>query len=85
MEINIQNLGRGWRHENVLSPPLKYFLLTVPWWYFFCGSFVFFVACVSQAFTSVHWKGLTSWLLLVMFIVFLLFPMWYPWSGVALD
>ena len=30
-------------------------------------------------------KGLTSWLLLVMFIVFLYFPMWYLWSGVVLD
>ena len=46
---------------------------------------MFFVSCVSQASASVHWKGLTSWPLLVMFIVFLLFPMWYPGSGVALD
>ena len=30
-------------------------------------------------------KGLTSWLLLVMFIVFCYFPMWYPGSGVVLD
>ena len=35
----------------------------------------FFVSCVSQAFVSVHCclvVGLTSWLLLVMFIAFLL-------------
>ena len=32
-------------------------------------------------------KGLTSWLLFVMFIVLWLcyFPMWYPGSGVVLD
>ena len=52
----------------------------------------FFVSCVSHAFTSVHcslWspavKGLASWLLLVMFIVFCYLPMWYPGSGVVLD
>ena len=36
------------------SPPVKYFLLTIPRRYFFCGSFVFFVSCVSHAFASVH-------------------------------
>ena len=30
-------------------------------------------------------KGLTSWLFLVMFIVFCYFPLWYPRSGVVLD
>ena len=30
-------------------------------------------------------KGLTSWLLLVMFIAFCCFPMGYPGSGVLLD
>ena len=31
-------------------------------------------------------KGLTSWLLIVMFkFVFVIFPMWYPGSGVVLD
>ena len=46
--------------------------------YFFCGPFVFFVSCVSHAFASVYctlwspaWKGLTSWLLLVIFDVFI--------------
>ena len=54
---------------------------------------MFFVSCVSHAFASVHCclvvtgKGLTSWLLLLMFIGFLFcfFPMWYPGSGVVLD
>ena len=32
----------------------KIFLLTVPRRYFFWGSFVFFVSCVSHAFASVH-------------------------------
>ena len=30
-------------------------------------------------------KGMTSLLLLVMFIAFFYFPMWYPGSGVVLD
>ena len=57
-------------------------LLTVPRRYFFCGSFVcvcVFLSCVSQvlrlcidALWSPAGKVLTSWLLLVMFIVFLL-------------
>ena len=53
---------------------------------------LFFVSCVSHAFASVHCclevtteKGLTSWLLLGMFILFFYFPMWYPGSGVVLD
>ena len=51
-----------------------------------------FVSSVSHAFASCFiaalWspgKGLTSWLLLLMFIVFCYFPMWYPGSGVVLD
>ena len=52
-----------------------------------------FVSCVSQASASLSiaalrstaGKGLTSWLLLVMFIVFCYIPMWYPGSGVVLD
>ena len=53
---------------------------------------MFFVSCVSHAFARVHcalWspagKGLTSWLLLVMFIVFLLLSHVVSWSGVVLD
>ena len=70
----------------------KMILLTVPMQYFFCGSVVFFESCESHAFASVHCcrvvhagKGLTSWLLLVMFIALFYFPMWYPGSGVILD
>ena len=43
----------------------------------------------SQLLIAALWyligKGLTSWLLLVMFIVFCYFPMWYPGSDVILD
>ena len=43
---------------------------------------------LSRLFIAAFWspagKGLTSWLLLVMFIVFCYFPMWYPGSGVVL-
>ena len=40
---------------NWFKPSSKIFLLTVPTrQYFFCGSFVVFVSCVSHAFTSVH-------------------------------
>ena len=42
-----------------------------------------------RLFTAALWspagKGLTSWLLLVMFIVFCYFPMLYPGSDVVLD
>ena len=52
-----------------------------------------FVSCVCHAFglfIAALWspvgKGLTSWLLLVMFIVFFCyFPMWFPGSGVVHD
>ena len=44
---------------------------------------------LSRLFIAALWspagKGLTSWLLLVMFIVFFYFPMWYPGSVVVLD
>ena len=45
---------------------------------------------LSRLFIAALWspdgKGLTSWLLLVMFIVFFCyFSMWYPGSGVLLD
>ena len=53
----------------------------------FCGSFVFLM--LRRLFIAALWspagKGLTSCLLLVIFIVFLLFSMWYPGSGVVLD
>ena len=60
--------------ETGFNPPVKYFLLTVPRWCFFYGSFFFFFMFrVCHVFLSVHclfiaalWppagKGLTSWL-----------------------
>ena len=39
---------------NCLKPSSNIFSLTVPRRYFFCGSFVFFVSCLSHAFASVH-------------------------------
>ena len=72
---------------NWLKPFSKIFLLTVPRQYFFCGSFVFLLSCVSHAFVSVNccllvtcWEGLTSWLLFVMFIVFLLLSHVISWA-----
>ena len=74
-----------------ISPPVKYFLLTVRRRYFFCGSFVFLCLVflmLLRLFIVALWspagKGLTSLLLLVMFIFFY-FPMWYPGPGVVLD
>ena len=49
--------------------------------------FVFLM--LSRLFIAALWspagKGLTSSLLLVMFLYFCYFPMWYPGSGVVLD
>ena len=67
--------------------------LTVPRRYFFCGSFVFLclmflmrLRLFIAALWSPAWKGLVSWLLLMMFIVFFCyFTVWYPGSGVVLD
>ena len=44
---------------------------------------------LSRLIIAVLWSpagiGLTSWLLLAMFIVFCYFPIWYSGSGVVLD
>ena len=44
---------------------------------------------LSRLFIAALWspagEGLTSWLLLVMFIVFYYFLMWYPGPGPVLD
>ena len=60
-----------WNH---FKPSSKIFLLTVPRWYFFFGSFVLFMYCVlhaSRLFIAAVWphagKWLTSWLLFVIF------------------
>ena len=52
---------------------LTYFVLLKP--------FRLFIAALR----SPAGKGLTSWLLLVMFIVLCYFLMWYPGLGVVLD
>ena len=55
--------------------------------YLRCLSLVILIR--SRLFIAALWspagKGLTSWLLLVMFIVFFNFPMCYPGSSVVLD
>ena len=64
---------------NQFKPSSKICLLTVPRRYYFCGSFGFLCRVflmLLQLFIVALWspagKGLTSWLLLMMFIVFLL-------------
>ena len=65
----------------------KIFLLAVPRRYFFCGSFVFLCLVffmLSRLFIAALWspvgKGLTSWLLLLILIVFLLTPLLVSWA-----
>ena len=67
---------------NRFKPSSKILLLTVPWQCFFCRSFVLFMpvfVMLSRLFIAAlwlpAWKGLTSWLLFVMFnCVFVTFP-----------
>ena len=73
------NLGRDWRCETNLSRPVKLFLLTVPRWCFFCGSFLLFVFRVCQALLSVQcspvvacWKGAAFLALLCVVFCFVL-------------
>ena len=77
---------------NWFKPFSKIVLLTVPRLCFFCGSYVLFMLCVVMlsrlfidALCSPEGKGLISWLLFVMFIVFFYFPIWYPGTGVVFD
>ena len=51
----------------------------------FCVLFLLFLRLLFAAMWSPAGKGLTSWLLLVMFIVFCYFPMWYSLSGLVHD
>ena len=37
-------------HETGLSPQVKIFLLTIPRWCFFCGSFILFLSCICYVF-----------------------------------
>ena len=69
-----------------VKPSSKTFLLTVPRRHFFCGSFVFLCLVflmILRLFIAALWsptgKGLTSWLLLVIFIVFLLLSNVVSW------
>ena len=50
-----------------------------------CLLFLMLSRLVIAALWSPAGKGLTSWFMLVMFIIFCYFPMWYPGSGVVLD
>ena len=50
-----------------------------------CLVFLMLSRLLIAALWSPTGKGLTSWLLFVMFIVFCHFPMWYPGSDVVLD
>ena len=51
-----------------------------------CLVFAIIMRLFIAALRSPAWKGLTTWLLYVMFIVFFFcFPMWYPGSDVVLD
>ena len=70
----------------------KIFILTVPRRYYFCGSFVFLCLVflmLSRRFIATLWspagKRLTSWLLLVMFIIYFLLSHVVYWAGVVLD
>ena len=69
-----------------VEPSTKIFLLTIPWPYFFCGSFAFFVSCVSHAFASVHyclevtcWERANVLSLVVMFIILMLISHVVSW------
>ena len=53
--------------------------------FFLCLVFLMLSRLFIAALWSPAGKGLTSWLLLVVFIVFLLLHLWYPGSGVVLD
>ena len=75
------NYGWGWRRETGLSTPVKYF-----YWPFQGGTsfgdhlcFLCLVFLMLSRLWSPAGKGLTSWLLLVMFIVFLLLSHVVSW------
>ena len=52
---------------------------------YLCLVIVMLLRLFIAALWSPAGKGLTSWLLFVMFIVVCYFPMWYTGSGVVLD
>ena len=53
--------------------------------YYLCLVFVMLSRLFIAALWSPAGKGLTSWLLFVMFNCVLSLPLWYPGSGVVLD
>ena len=82
-DLDLNMVFSSWHGETDLSPPVKYF-----YWPFQGGtSFVdhlclvfFMLLCLFiAALSSPAGKGLTSWLLLVMFIVFLLLSHVVSW------
>ena len=52
---------------------------------FLCLVFAMLLRLFIAALWSPELKGLTSWLMFVMFIVISYFPIWYPGTGVVLD
>ena len=50
---------------------------------YLCLVFVMLSRLFIAALWSPEGKGMTSWLLFVMFIVICLFPIWYPGTGVT--
>ena len=52
---------------------------------YLCLVFVMLLRLFIAALWSPGGKGLTSWLLFVMFYVFCYFTIWYPGTGVVLD
>ena len=70
----------GWYHETSLSPPVI-FLLTIPRWYFFYGSFLFCV-CLCYTVLSVSFSLVVTCcenadflaLIYLIFFIFITFP-----------
>ena len=80
------------QHKNRLKPSSKICLLTVPRWYFYCGSFcVMYVLClscfcVSSLLPCGHLleKGCLLAHVCDVLLCFSYIHMWYPGSGVVL-
>ena len=89
MLLSHLNLWWVWRRETGVSPPVKYYYWPFQGGTSFVDHLCFLFLMLSRLFIAALWspvgKGLLSWLLLVIFIVFCYFPMWYPRSGVILD
>ena len=86
--IHIWTKGEVGVQWNGFKPSSKIFLLTVPRGYFFCGSMCYLclvLVMLSRLFIAALWspegKGLTSWLLFVMFIMILLLSHLVSWDS----